>query len=64
MASRLAALALNCTLSPSPAESRTQLTIDRVLEALRGHDGTPAVAATTPAANLARQLVADPYPAA
>jgi hypothetical protein len=55
MASRLTALALDCT--------RTQLTIDRVLDALRGHDGIPAVATTTQAANLARQLVADPYPA-
>ena len=40
MASRLTALALNCTLSPSPAESSTQLMIDQVLEALRGHDVT------------------------
>jgi hypothetical protein len=32
MASRLTALALNCTLSPSPAESSTQLMIDQVLE--------------------------------
>ena len=40
MASRLAALALNCTLSPSPAESSTQLMIDQVQAALREHDVT------------------------
>ena len=38
MASRLTALALNGTLGPPPAESSTQLMIDEVLEALRGHD--------------------------
>jgi hypothetical protein len=55
MASRLTALALDCT--------RTQLTIDRVLDAQRGHDRTVAVATTTQAAHPGRQLVADPYPA-
>jgi hypothetical protein len=61
MASRLASLALNRPLSPSSAEPRTQPTIDQVLEAPRGHDGTPAVVAVdtpTPAASVARQLVA------
>jgi multimeric flavodoxin WrbA len=33
----LTAVALNCTLSPSPAESSTQLLIDQVLTALDGH---------------------------
>jgi multimeric flavodoxin WrbA len=33
----LAALALNCTLSPSPAESSTEIMTDQVLEALREH---------------------------
>ncbi|MGI5132106.1 flavodoxin family protein [Pseudonocardia sp. CA-107938] len=33
----LTALALNCTLSPAPAESSTQLLIDQVLAALDGH---------------------------
>jgi hypothetical protein len=40
MASRLAALALNCTLSPSPAESSTQLMTDQVSAALSGHGVT------------------------
>jgi multimeric flavodoxin WrbA len=34
----LSVLALNCTLSPSPAESSTQLMIDQVLAALKEHD--------------------------
>jgi multimeric flavodoxin WrbA len=34
----LTALALNCTLSPSPAESSTQLMIDQVLAELKRHD--------------------------
>ncbi|MCO1653992.1 flavodoxin family protein [Pseudonocardia humida] len=34
----LSALALNCTLSPSPAGSSTQLMIDQVLAALKEHD--------------------------
>jgi multimeric flavodoxin WrbA len=34
----LTALALNCTLSPSPAESSTQLMIDQVLAELARHD--------------------------
>jgi multimeric flavodoxin WrbA len=33
----LTALALNCTLTPSPDESSTELMTDQVLEALRGH---------------------------
>lgn len=33
----LTALALNCTLTPSPGESSTQLLADQVLEALGGH---------------------------
>jgi multimeric flavodoxin WrbA len=36
----LTALALNCTLSPSPAESSTQLLTDQVLEALAAHGVT------------------------
>jgi multimeric flavodoxin WrbA len=36
----LTALALNCTLSPSPADSSTQLMIDQVLDALKQHDVT------------------------
>lgn len=36
----LTALALNCTLSPSPAESSTQKMIDEVLAALAEHDVT------------------------
>jgi multimeric flavodoxin WrbA len=34
----LTALALNCTLSPAPAESSTQLMIDQVLAAMKEHD--------------------------
>ncbi|WP_214408195.1 flavodoxin family protein [Pseudonocardia lacus] len=34
----LSAVALNCTLSPSPTESSTQLMIDQVLAALAEHD--------------------------
>jgi multimeric flavodoxin WrbA len=34
----LSAIALNCTLSTSPAESSTQLMIDQVLAALKEHD--------------------------
>jgi multimeric flavodoxin WrbA len=33
----LTALALNCTLTPSPGDSSTELMTDQVLEALRGH---------------------------
>jgi multimeric flavodoxin WrbA len=33
----LTALALNCTLTPSPAESSTEVMADQVLEALRAH---------------------------
>jgi multimeric flavodoxin WrbA len=33
----LTALALNCTLTPSPAESSTEILADQVLEALRKH---------------------------
>ncbi|MEE2032617.1 flavodoxin family protein [Rhodococcus chondri] len=36
----LHALALNCTLKPSPAESSTDLMISHVLEALSKHDAT------------------------
>ena len=36
----LTALALNCTLSPSPAESSTELLAQQVLDALAGHDVT------------------------
>ncbi len=36
----LTALALNCTLTPSPAESSTQLMTDQVLEALGKHGVT------------------------
>lgn len=36
-ASTLTALALNCTLSPSPAVSSTQIMIDQLLERLRTH---------------------------
>jgi multimeric flavodoxin WrbA len=36
----LTALALNCTLTPSPAESSTQLLTDQVLEALGKHGVT------------------------
>src|SRR5215217_1870378 len=38
MTRSLTALALNCTLSPSPAESSTQLMIDQVLAELKRHD--------------------------
>jgi len=34
----LTALALNCTLTPSPGESSTEIMADQVLEALRKHD--------------------------
>jgi multimeric flavodoxin WrbA len=34
----LTALALNCTLSPSPAASSTQLLLDQVLDAFEQHD--------------------------
>lgn len=33
----LSAFGLNCTLTPSPAESSTQLLLDQVLQALGGH---------------------------
>lgn len=39
----LTALALNCTLSPSPAESSTELLAQQVLDALAGHDVTGSV---------------------
>jgi hypothetical protein len=35
--STLTALALNCTLTPSPGDSSTEILTDEVLEALRGH---------------------------
>ncbi len=39
----LTALALNCTLSPSPAESSTELLAQQVLDALAGHDVTGSI---------------------
>jgi multimeric flavodoxin WrbA len=38
--SPLTALALNCTLTPSPADSSTQVLADQVLDALREHGAT------------------------